>query len=261
MKIHPTSFKALVLAFTAMAGGLLTAAPALATTATNTNEQPLAALPVSQAGGGTPGSTTNYVTRGQQFRLTMGSIGGDRISFVEAYTTNGSAPNPLRIGIFGNTTQANTSGGVTELVNVPNLADQKITFSPPNVTSISDGFDVFWTASFAAVGAGPTAVTRPASDDPYWIVYTLATDGTVDLNGVASEPNTQPIYFGDSASLTYSYDGSLLPPTPWVIGGRAVSTSIAYEAVPEPSAYALAAVGLMAAGLVAKRRPAATTGG
>ena len=258
MKRYPNSLKAIVLGLTATAGGLFYSASAMATTATNTNQQPLAALPVSQSGGGAPGATTNYVTRAEQFRLTTGTAGLDRVSFVEAYLTNGAEPLPLRIGIYGNTTQSNSSGGVTELYNVPNLSDQKISFAPPNVTSISDGFDVFWTARFASVGGTLNDVSLPASDDPYWIVYSLSQDGSFNLNGVASQSNINPTYFGDAASLTYSFDGTLQPPTPWVVDNRAVSASITYEAVPEPSAYALTTVGVMVAGIFAKRRRVAT---
>ncbi len=258
MKRYPNSLKAIVLGLTATAGGLFYSASAMATTATNTNQQPLAALPVSQSGGGAPGATTNYVTRAEQFRLSTGTAGLDRVDFVEAYLTNGSEPLPLRIGIYGNTTQSATSGGVTELYNVPNLSDQKISFTPPSVTSISDGFDVFWTARFASVGGNLSDVSLPASNDPYWIVYTLSQDGSFSLNGVQSESNINPIYFGDSASLTYSFDGTLQPPTQWVVGNRAVSASITYEAVPEPSAYALTTVGVMVAGIFAKRRRVAT---
>ena len=89
-------------------------------------------------------------------------------------------------------------------------------------------------------------------------MYTLSQDGSFSLNGVQSESNINPIYFGDSASLTYSSDGTVQPPTPWVVGNRAVSASITYEAVPEPSAYALTAAGVMVAGIFAKRRQVAT---
>jgi hypothetical protein len=259
MKRHPNSLKAIVLGLTATAGGLFYSASAMATTTTNTTQSPLAPLVVSQTSSGSgPGSTTSYVTRAQQFRLTMGTVGLDRVDFVEAYLTNGSDPSPLRIGIYGNTTQSNSSGGVTELYNVPNLSDQKIIFTPPNVTSISDGFDNFWTARFASVGGNLSDVSLPASDDPYWIVYMLSQDGSFNLNGVASQSNINATYFGDSASLIYSTDGTLAPPTPWVVGNRAVSASITYEAVPEPSAFALTAAGVMVAGIFAKRRQVAT---
>jgi hypothetical protein len=258
MKRHPNSLKAIVLGLTATAGGLFYSTSAMATTATNTTQSPLGSLVVSQTSSGSlPGSTTDYVTRAQQFRLTTGTAGLDRVDFVEAYLTNGFEPLPLRIGIYGNTTQSNSSGGVTELYNVPNLSDQKISFIPPNVTSISDGFDVFWTARFASVGGNLSDVSLPASDDPYWIVYSLSQDGSFNLNGVASQSNINPTYFGDSASLTYSFDGTLTPPTPWVVGNRAVSASITFEAVPEPSAYALTAAGVMVAGIFAKRRQVA----
>jgi hypothetical protein len=138
------------------------------------------------------------------------------------------------------------------------LSDQKIIFTPPNVTSISDGFDNFWTARFASVGGNLSDVSLPASDDPYWIVYMLSQDGSFNLNGVASQSNINATYFGDSASLIYSTDGTLAPPTPWVVGNRAVSASITYEAVPEPSAFALIAAGVMVAGIFAKRRQVAT---
>jgi hypothetical protein len=88
-------------------------------------------------------------------------------------------------------------------------------------------------------------------------VYSLSQDGSFNLNGVASQSNINPTYFGDSASLTYSFDGTLQPPTPWVVGNRAVSASITFEAVPEPSAYALTAAGVMVAGIFAKRRQVA----
>ena len=255
MKRHPNSLKAIVLGLTATAGGLFYSASAMATTATNTTQPPLFPLVVSQTSSGSgPGSTTDYVTRAQQFRLTTGTAGLDRVSFVEAYLTNGAEPLPLRIGIYGNTTQSNSSGGVTELYNVPNLSDQKISFAPPNVTSISDGFDVFWTARFASVGGTLNDVSLPASDDPYWIVYSLSQDGSFNLNGVASQSNINPTYFGDAASLTYSFDGTLTPPTQWNLTNRAASASITYEAVPEPSAYALTTVGVMVAGIFAKRR-------
>jgi hypothetical protein len=104
------------------------------------------------------------------------------------------------------------------------------------------------------VGGTLNDVSLPASDDPYWIVYSLSQDGSFFLNGVASQSNINPTYFGDAASLTYSFDGTLTPPTQWNLTNRAASASITYEAVPEPSAYALTTVGVMVAGIFAKRR-------
>jgi len=202
-------------------------------TATNTNESPAAPLRPSKG----PGT---FVQHAEAFRLsTFGS--SDRISFVGAYTTNDD-PSDLRIGIYASKLDSYElpppAIGSVEFA-VPDMSKEMIRFSAPVVSSISDGFDTFWTARFASIGATPSDIILPGG--VHWIVYSLANDGSLDLDGVASQSNIPEVYFGDSAVTDQASAGS------WTIQSRAVAASIEYEAVPEhavpeidPSSFASA---------------------
>ena len=187
--------------------------------ATNTAENDAPSLRVSRG-------TGLYEWHAEPFRLVSGAA---RISFAAAYTTN-TDPSDLRIGIYGNAIDVQSVAPPaigSYLVDVPDMSNELIHFAAPNVSSISDGFDVFWTALFASVGVTPSDIILPGSSSPYWIVYSLAQDGVLDLDGVASQSNFSLPYFGESAKTDESSGGV------WTIQNRAVAASIEYNAVPE----------------------------
>ncbi len=219
-------------------------ASAVGLTATNTTESD--AAPVVLLRG-----TGIYTKHAEPFRLTSDGSSA-RISFVEAYTTNAN-PFDLRIGIYANTLDFQTLPPPaigTIAVDVPDMSQELIHFAAPIVTSINDGFDTFWTAQFAAIGVGPGDITLPSSSSPYWIVYSLANDGTLDLDGVAAQSSLSVPYFGDSARTDHLSGGQ------WTIQNRAVAASIEYVAVPEidPSSVASALSLLVGAIALGERR-------
>ena len=187
--------------------------------ATNTAENDAAPLRVEKG----PGT---FVQHAEAFRLTS-FRSSERINFVEAYTMNAD-PSALRIGIYASKLDGYElpppAIGFVEFA-VPDMSKEVIHFSAPIVSSINDGFDTFWTARFASIGATPSDIMLPGG--VHWIVYSLANDGILDLDGVAAQSNIPEIYFGDSAVTTEASAGS------WTIQGRAVAASIEYGAVPE----------------------------
>ena len=187
--------------------------------ATNTTQSDAAPLRLSKG----PGT---FVQHAEGFRLSSFQS-SERINFVEAYTTNAD-PSDLRIGIYASRLDGYAlpppAFGVVEFP-VPDVSKEVIRFAAPIVSSINDGFDTFWTARFASIGATPSDIMLPGG--VHWIVYSLANDGILDLDGVAAQSNIPEIYFGDSAVTTEASAGS------WTIQGRAVAASIEYGALPE----------------------------